>query len=107
MGSLKLLYVPCKDVDEARSIASDLIDRQLAACGNILPNIESIYRWDGVVQRDPEAVLILKTTGERLLDCRERIRILHSYKIPCILEIKTAGVNADYEQWIKDQTLPP
>lgn len=107
MKAMRLLYVTCKNQDEARLIATDLIEGKLAACGNILAGMQSIYRWDGKVQNDQETVLILKTPVDRAADCQARIKDIHSYTTPCILEIDVCGGNPDYLSWVIDQTLPP
>jgi len=107
MKGMRLLYVTCKNPEEARLIASDLVESKLAACGNIIAGMQSIYRWDGQLQSDNETVLIIKTSIERVAECRSRIKTIHSYTTPCILEIDICGVNAEYLNWVIDQTLPP
>lgn len=107
MDSMRLIYVTCKSLEEARKIASDLIERRLAACGNILPSMQSVYRWEGSMQCDTEVVLIIKTTKNRAGDCRTQIEQSHSYTTPCILEIDVSAVNPGYLKWVVDQTLPP
>jgi periplasmic divalent cation tolerance protein len=107
MKATRLLYVTCKNPHEARLIATDLVERKLAACGNIIAGIQSIYRWEGLLQNDQETVLILKTSVNRAADCQARIKAIHSYTTPCILEIDICGGNSDYLRWVVDQTLPP
>ena len=107
MKGMRLLYVTCKNPEEARSIASDLVERRLAACGNIIAGMQSIYRWQGQLQSDTETVLILKTLVDRVAECQSRIKNIHSYTTPCILEIDVCGVNIDYFNWVVDQTLLP
>lgn len=106
MTSMRLLYVTCKHLEEAKTIASDLVERRLAACGNILPAMNSIYSWQGKMQCDTETVLIVKTTAHRAAECRARIEEIHSYTTPCILEIDVSGVNTGYLNWVLAQTLP-
>ena len=79
MTDARLLYVTAKDRDEALRIGRALVEQRLAACANVLPGAESIYWWDGKVQQEPEAVLILKTTGARVERVVEEVRRLHSY----------------------------
>lgn len=106
MEGVRLIYVTCNSPDEARSIATDLVERGLAACGNIFPNMQSIYRWEGTIQSETEAVLILKTTSKHLDLCQTRIKEIHSYQTPCILELEVSRANAEYLKWVSDQTLP-
>jgi len=107
MNTMKLLYVTCKDIEEARSITKKLVEDRLAACGNILPKMESIYQWDGEIKHESEVVLIIKTTKDRSKDCQEKIKKSHSYTTPCILELDVLDGNSDYMYWVKNQTLLP
>ena len=71
--------------DEARKIARHLIEHQFAACVNIVPQVESIYRWQGKVESSREWLLLIKTTAARFPEVRDAIRELHSYELPeCI-----------------------
>ncbi|MGH9496247.1 MAG: divalent-cation tolerance protein CutA, partial [Candidatus Sulfotelmatobacter sp.] len=71
--------------DEARKIAHHLVEQKLAACVNIIPQIESIYRWQGKVESSREWLLLIKTTAENFQALREAITELHSYDVPeCI-----------------------
>lgn len=106
MKDIIVLYVTCKDTTEARFIAKDLVQSRLAACGNIIPIIESIYDWDGALQQDEEALLLVKTTAKRSKDCQARIKNLHNYETPCILELSVGSGNNDYLEWLTRQTLP-
>ncbi len=71
-------YVTCPDRDEALAIARALVDERLAACGNVLPGMVSIYRWEGAVHEAEEVVLILKTQARLARRVVERVRGLHS-----------------------------
>lgn len=92
---------------EAQTIAKELVESRLAACGNIVPNMQSIYRWEGKIQTDSEAILIIKTASNRVQGCFEKIKKMHSYKTPCIFEIDIARGDRDYTDWLLGQTLPP
>lgn len=107
MTSPKLLYVTCRDLLEAQTIARELVESRLAACGNIVPNTQSVYRWEGKIQTDNEAILLIKTAPNKVQDCFEKIKKMHSYKTPCILEIDIARGDRDYTDWLLGQTLPP
>ena len=104
---LILLYITCHDAEQANTIAHIVISEQLAACANIFPEMQSIYRWDGKLNSSTEAVLILKTSDHLRQRCRDRVRQLHSYQVPCILEIPISGGNNEYIRWLVGQTLPP
>lgn len=106
MESIKILYVTCKDTNEAREIGKDLIREKLAACINILPEMESLYMWEGKLESANEAILIVKTRASIVPQCSERIKSRHSYKTPCILVLGIERGNPDYIKWLVDQTLP-
>ncbi|MGA9639814.1 MAG: divalent-cation tolerance protein CutA [Terriglobales bacterium] len=95
----------CGSAAEARKIAHNLVDRRLAACVNIVPGIESIYRWKGKVETAAEFLLIIKTTKDASPGLRAAVSELHSYEIPEYLEIPIADGSQAYlhwiEQWVK------
>jgi len=88
--------------DEARTIAHHLVEHQLAACVNIVPQMESIYRWQGKVESAREWLLLIKTTAEKVPAVREVIRELHSYDVPECIAIAIEDGSAEYLQWIGD-----
>ncbi|HTT20139.1 MAG TPA: divalent-cation tolerance protein CutA [Candidatus Sulfotelmatobacter sp.] len=86
--------------EEARKIAHHLVEHQLAACVNILPQIQSVYRWQGKVESNREWLLLIKTTAEKFDDVRDAIRELHSYDLPECIAIAIEDGSADYLEWI-------
>jgi periplasmic divalent cation tolerance protein len=86
--------------EEARKIARHLVEDQLAACVNIVPRIESVYRWEGKVESNYEWLLVIKTTGERFPAVRDAIRELHSYELPECIAISIEDGSTDYLEWI-------
>ena len=91
--------------DEARKIARSLVERQLAACVNIIPRIESIYRWQGKVESSQEWLLLIKTSAEKFAAVRDAIRALHSYELPECIAVNIEDGSAEYLQWLAD-SLP-
>ena len=87
--------------DEARRIALALVERGLAACAQVSA-IDSIYRWKGVVQEEPEFRLLLKTTEARYGEVEAAIRDLHPYDLPAIHAFAFEHVDAAYAAWIAD-----
>lgn len=100
------VYIACKTVQEARKIAGYCVENRLAACGNILPNMESVYWWDGQINNEDETVLILKSTEGQYPELEKAVKANHSYECPCIVAIPIINGFAPYLNWIKTETKP-
>jgi len=98
------VYVTTKDAAEARAIGMQLVEKKLAACVNVIPQIESIYRWAGKIEQEKEAALIAKTRAELVEDVIAEIKTLHSYDCPCVVSWPMAKGNPDYFNWIAAET---
>jgi periplasmic divalent cation tolerance protein len=90
--------------EEARKIARELIERRLAACVNIVPQIESVYRWQGKIESSREWLLLIKTTAEQFEKVRDAIRELHSYDLPECIAIVIEDGSPEYLGWLADPT---
>lgn len=99
---IRLLYVTCADDEAARAIGRALVEARLAACCNLLPGMESIYRWQGATETARETVLIVKTRQVLVAGATDMIKSMHGYKVPCVLEIPVLeGGNSDYLTWLQ------
>ncbi|MGH9546541.1 MAG: divalent-cation tolerance protein CutA [Terriglobales bacterium] len=86
--------------DEARKIGRALVERVLAACVNIVPQVESIYRWEGEIEEAEEWLLIVKTTRGAFERVRDAITDLHSYDLPECISVSIDEGNLEYLSWI-------
>jgi periplasmic divalent cation tolerance protein len=85
---------------DVAALARELVEQRLAACVNIIPRIESIYRWQGRVETDAEQLLLIKTTRERLDALRERLMARHPYDVPELVVIQPDEVAEPYRAWL-------
>jgi periplasmic divalent cation tolerance protein len=97
---VNFIYMTVGNKDEARKIGKELVVARLAACVNILDNMNSFYRWQGEVQDDTEVVLIAKTTEDRVPVLIETVKSLHSYDCPCIVAIPISAGNQAFLDWV-------
>jgi len=102
MTDIRLFYVTCADTTEAEHIASALLERKLIACANILPQMLSLYHWQGELCRSEECVLLLKSTAIHSEEIIAAVQELHSYDTPCVLALPIEAGAADFMQWITD-----
>jgi len=102
MTDQRIVLTTCASMEEARSIAHALVERHLAACVNIAPQIESVYRWQGEIETAAEWLLIIKTTVDVFDRVRETLSELHSYELPECIEIGIEDGSAAYLEWIGD-----
>jgi len=100
MTDKRIVLSTASSEEEARKIAHHLIEQQLAACVNIVPQIESIYRWEGKVESSREWLLLIKTTAANFSSVRDAIGELHSYDLPECVALDIDGGSAAYLQWI-------
>ena len=86
--------------DRARPLARALVERRLAACINIVPALTSVYWWEGSVMEDGEALLVVKTTVEKLAELETTVKSLHPYEVPEFVVLKPDYVEERYRQWL-------
>ena len=85
---------------EAREVATGLVEGGLAACVNIVPGVESIYRWQGELCQDTEWLLVIKTCASRLVELESRLRELHSYDTPELIVLEITAGSRPYLEWL-------
>jgi len=99
-----VVLVTAPGPEEAARLARALVEERLAACGNVLPGLRSIYRWEGQVREEGEALLLLKTTRGRFAALRDRILALHPYEVPEVLALPVEAGAERYLGWVDAET---
>jgi len=102
MTNKRLVLTTTESMIQARRIADALIEHKLAACVNIVPHVQSIYRWKGKAEEAEEWLLWIKTTSEAFERVRDLIRELHSYELPECLCLTVENGSPDYLRWIEE-----
>ena len=95
------VFMTAASSEEAARLAEMLVEKHLAACVQILPAIESVYRWQGKVERQREVLLIAKTTSAKFEELEQEVRALHSYETPEIVALQITGASSPYLAWLK------
>jgi len=99
-----VVLITTSNEEAAASIGRALVDERLAACANIVPGIRSIYRWEGKVCDEPEALMIVKTTHAHMEAIKSRVQELHSYDVPEVIAIKIEDGLGPYLDWLAGST---
>ncbi|MEI7928334.1 MAG: divalent-cation tolerance protein CutA [Verrucomicrobiales bacterium] len=102
MEDIRLVLSTFPSIGEARQIGTVLVGKQLAACVNFLPGVESIYHWQGRVETASEVLAIFKTTAARQPDLCAALAALHPYEVPEILALEPSAVFPAYAKWISE-----
>jgi periplasmic divalent cation tolerance protein len=87
-------------LEEANKLGRALVEERLVACATLLPVVQSIYHWEDQLQSAPETMILLKTTTEKLEALEERLRELHSYRVPEFLVVPVEHGSATYMEWM-------
>jgi len=99
-----VVLVTMPTAERAAELARALVEERLAACGNVVPGLRSIYRWEGKVVDEPEVLLVLKTTAARFEALRDRVLALHPYQVPEVLALPVEAGSAAYLAWVGAET---
>ena len=107
MTDKRIVLTTAGSEDEARKIANHLVENRLAACVNLIPRVESIYRWQGKIETADEWLLLIKTTVKKFPAVRDAIGELHSYEVPECIMLPIEEGSAPYLQWLGDAVEEP
>ena len=95
-----VVLITADDAGEGQRIARALVEQKKAACVNIVPGVESIFRWEGKPDEARESLLVVKTKASMLPDVTRLVKELHSNEVPEIISLPITGGNEDYLEWI-------
>jgi periplasmic divalent cation tolerance protein len=105
MSDVLVVLCTFPDPVEARQIGTTLVERQLAACVNLVPAVESIYRWQGKLETTTEVLAIFKTTAAAFPEFEKTLAELHPYDVPEIIALSPEQVSGPYRQWVLGQLI--
>src|ERR671934_136792 len=88
------------DTETAQRVSNELVSEKFAACANILPPVESIYRWKGKIEQGNETLVLFKLSEDRQSAFQEQLRSLHPYEVPEIIFVPVAGGLPEYFRWV-------
>lgn len=109
MSDCRLIYTTWPDMETAESAARAAVESGLAACANILPGMVSIFRWDGAMQRETEAVMLLKTTADAAAALSSLLSSLHPYDTPAVMSLAVDAETSSgkFLKWIAQSVISP
>jgi len=98
------IYSTTGNIEDAKKISRSLVEEKLVACVNIIPKIDSVYRWQGKIEEDSECVLIAKTTDKNVDKAIQKIKKLHPYDVPDIVVLPIINGLKEYLNYVEDET---
>ncbi len=104
LSDVALVMTTINSVEAAEQLVRTLLDETLIACGNVVPNVVSIYRWEGSITSEGEVIVLLKTATARVAALRDRLIALHPYSVPEMVTLPVAGVFPPYARWVLEST---
>ncbi len=105
METIRIVLCTFPSAEVARQIGTLLVEKQLAACVNLIPAVESIYRWQGKVESATETLAVFKTRASVYADFENELASLHPYEVPEIVAIEPSAVAETYAGWVLAETI--
>ena len=105
MTDARIVLTTTGSLEEAEHIARTIVERNLAACINIIPQIQSVYRWQGKLEQATECLLVIKTKGALFEPLCDAVKELHSYELPECVMLEISDGSKPYLDWIAENTL--
>ena len=103
-SSYIVVFITTSSYEEARKIADALVVQKKAACVNIVPKVNSLFRWKGKIEDVEESLMVVKTRAELFPDIVSTVKSIHSYEVPEIIALPIVEGNPDYLSWLKEET---
>ncbi|GGI92790.1 divalent ion tolerance protein CutA [Deinococcus wulumuqiensis] len=101
LAGMSLVVLVTLPPERASELARTLVAERLAGCVNLLPGVQSVYRWDGDVAEEPETLLLIKTVGEQYPALEARIKSLHPYEVPEIVALPFDRASPEFLSWLR------
>ena len=101
MSDVQVVLCAFPDLPQARHIGTLLVEKQLAACVNLIPAVESIFWWEGKISTESEVLAVFKTTAERLVELEQELLVRHPYEVPELLALPVANGSEAYLKWVQ------
>ncbi len=101
-GDVRVALVTAPDAATAESLVHSLVEERIVACGNIVPGVVSIYRWQGAIERAGEVLVVLKTTAAAVPRLLARVPALHPYEVPEVLVLPVLAAHGAYRAWVAE-----
>jgi periplasmic divalent cation tolerance protein len=105
-SGVRVALTTAPDAEVAARIARALVEERLAACANLVPQLRSIYRWQGRVEDASEVLMLIKTRADRVAALAERLRALHPYELPELVVLPVAAGLDAYLDWVRAECAP-
>jgi periplasmic divalent cation tolerance protein len=105
-NEVRVVFCTFPDVETARRIARGAVEQRYAACANLLPALQSIYRWRGMIEQADETLVVYKTSAARYTDLEAFLLRSHPYEVPEIIALPLSAGSAAYIQWVLDNSAP-
>jgi periplasmic divalent cation tolerance protein len=107
MTDFQVVLCNCPDIFLAEQLAQHLVEEKLAACVNIIPNVQSFYLWENKLVKDQEITLLIKTTSDCFNELEKAIKKLHTYQTPEIIALPIINGHQPYLNWLTENTRKP
>ncbi|MFP6865686.1 MAG: divalent cation tolerance protein CutA [Roseibacillus sp.] len=104
MTDVQVVLCTFPNLPQARQIGTLLVEKQLAACVNLIPAVESIFRWEGKVTTESEVLAVIKTSAERFEELERELLVLHPYDVPEVLALPVGAGSEVYLKWVRSET---